>query len=143
MDLRRRFLPWLFAALLAAACHSTRRMPGPVDNWGPAAGFTVVEGTIYSASDQRPVVGAEVMLSRCTDPIGGYLGGDTTDASGRYRIAGFLPPVGLLPLESVDTLRVRCYAFVNRRPAPLDSLDLRFSAKREETPRTTLDLRVP
>jgi hypothetical protein len=111
------------------------------DDWGPPAGYAVVAGTVTNAAGV-PVSGVEVMLTRCVSPIGGYLGAASTDAAGRYRIEGALPPRGAFPV-AVGTLLVRCYAFTDRTGVARDSLVVRFRLDPAGPPLQQLDLRLP
>ena len=109
-----------------------------VDNWGPPAGYAVVTGRVHTPAGQ-PIASAEVMLSRCASPIGGYLGSGVTDAQGFYQVRANLPPIGLLDVRA-DTLQVRCYAFVDRTSTANDSIDVHFSADSRAPAVQTLDI---
>ena len=112
-----------------------------VDSWGPPAGYALVTGSVRTAAG-RTVANAEVMLSRCASPIGGYLGSGVTDAQGFFQVRANLPPIGLLPVRA-DTLQIRCYVFVDRASTPNDSLDVHFSADLQAPAVQTLNLTVP
>jgi hypothetical protein len=128
-----------FAAAVLAGCGSGSL--DPADDWGPPAGYAVVAGTVVTAAG-APAGGVEVLLSRCASPVGGYLGRATTDAAGRYRVEGALPPVGFLR-AAPDTLRVRCAVFTDRTGVARDSLVVRFRAAAAGPPLQQLDLRLP
>jgi hypothetical protein len=113
-----------------------------VDNWGPPAGYAVVAGVVTTAAG-TPAADVEVVLTRCASPLGGYLGQASTDAAGRYRLEGALPPRGALPTVAVDTLAVRCQAFTDRTGVARDSLVVRFRAEPAGPPLQQLDLRLP
>jgi hypothetical protein len=112
-----------------------------VDSYGPPAGYAVVAGTVTTAAGS-PAAGSEVVLARCASPIGGYLGSATSDAAGRYRLEGALPPIGAFPAV-VDTLRVRCAVFTDRTGVPRDSLTVHFRAERAGRPLQQFDIRLP
>jgi hypothetical protein len=137
----RRSLPILGPLLVASAAACDRGYT-IVDNWGPPAGYAAVAGTVTTATG-APASGIEVLLTRCASPIGGYLGGANTDATGRYRIEGALPPRGAFPQVAVDTLAVRCFVFTDRSGVPRDSLVVRFRSDPSGPPLQQLDVRLP
>lgn len=96
-----------------------------VDDWGPPAGFARLVGTVTDSAG-APIRDAEVLVSRCSSPVGGLLGSTRTDADGRYRPTGALAPVGAFPGDP-DNVRVHCAALVDRSPV-LDSVEVRFAA---------------
>jgi hypothetical protein len=108
-----------------------------VDNYGPPAGYAVLTGSISKASG-TPVAQSEVLFTRCTSPIGGFLAADTTDDAGLFRVVAELPPVGVLPRSIADTLRVRCDIFVNRATVASDSVVVRFGRAPEQAPINSL-----
>ena len=128
---------WVLVALLAAGCTDV-----VYDDWGPSAGHAVVSGTVRSLG-HTVTPGTWVDVSRCGAPIGGYFGSGQTDSAGRYQAEGHLPPVGLLPTTRLDTLSVRCYAFVGRDGLVRDSLLIRFAPSAQLAAQHTLDLMVP
>ena len=111
-----------------------------IDDWGPSAGYTLVTGLVSTATG-TPARGAEVTLSRCSSPVGGFLASALTDNAGRYRLLGALPPIGFPGL--LDTLEVRCDVFVNRTLVPSGPVSLRFAADSQNAPHTTLDVPAP
>jgi hypothetical protein len=111
------------------------------DNWGPPAGYALVTGTVRTTAG-APVTGTEVALTRCAEPVEGFLGSASTDARGAYQLRGQLPPVGVLSVKA-DTLRIRCYAFLNRASVPSDSLDVRFSADAQTPAVQVLNFTTP
>ena len=112
-----------------------------IDDWGPPAGYAVVSGILRTAAGV-PISDANVSITRCDSPIGGYLGSDSTDATGFYEVKGQLPPVGLLRV-STDTLRIQCFAFVNYDGVARDSLQVQFSAEARAPAHQTLNLTLP
>ena len=138
MRLHRRLLGCLLLGGVAA-CDRGYTI---VDNWGPPAGYAVVAGVVTTAAG-TPAADVEVVLTRCASPLGGYLGRASTDAAGRYRLEGALPPRGAFPAVAVDTLAVRCQVFTDRTGVARDSLVVRFRAEPAGPPLQQLDLRIP
>lgn len=110
-----------------------------VDDWGPPAGYGVVAGTVRMANG-TPVGNAEVLVSRCGGPVGGFFAVDLTDRDGHFRAAGILPPAGVLPAGIADTLRVTCYVFYDRTGVVRDSVVVRFGRTPESAPTQVLNL---
>jgi len=113
-----------------------------VDDWGPPAGYAVLTGTVRHAGG-APAPGVEVAFSRCASPLGGFLAAATTDAAGRFRASGQLPPVGAFPVREVETLRLRCDVFLDRSGVARDSITVRFAPSIQAAPVTTIDLVAP
>jgi hypothetical protein len=113
-----------------------------VDDWGPPAGFTVVEGTVRRANG-TPANLIFLSLTQCTNPLVDFLGSTTTDNQGRYRIEGQLGPVGLLPRVDADTLRDRCVLLTGPPPLPLDSVEVRFWRDRAAVVPLVVNLQFP
>ncbi len=113
-----------------------------IDDWGPPAGYTVLVGTVRQPSG-APAVGVEVIFGKCESPIGGFLTTAMSDAAGRFRATGALPPVGLFSADQVAELRVRCEVDLNRRGAPRDSVIVGFATTLEAAPVTSIDLIYP
>lgn len=128
------------AAFLAACGEDTSGVI--FDDFGPPAGYTVFEGTVLQ-SGGAAAVGVEVGFGRCTNPVGGFLASARTDGDGRFRATGNLPPIGALPRLLADTLRVRCYVFLDRTGIVRDSVTVGFAATIEAAPVTTLSLEAP
>ena len=129
----------LSTLLLATACE---REPVIIDNYGPPAGYALVTGSVRTAAG-APVTSASVWLSSCRDPIGAHFESAMTDATGSYAMRGQLPPIGVLGRLELDTLRIRCYAWVGVGGRILDSLDVRFAREPDAPARHTLNLIVP
>ena len=113
-----------------------------VDDWGPPAGYAAVEGVVRDTTGAIKS-GASVRVTLCTDPIGGFLGQVTSAQDGSYRVSGMLPPVGVMPQLSLDTLHVACSigAGVENATIPqMDSITVRFYATPEEVVPLTRDL---
>lgn len=119
------------ASLLTVGCEA----PGAViiDDWGPPAGYAVVTGTVRMANG-TPVGNAEVSVSRCGSPIGGFLAMDLTDGNGHFRAVGQLPPSGALPAGIADTLRLNCSVFLDRTGVVRDSVVVSFGRTLESAP---------
>jgi hypothetical protein len=111
------------------------------DDWGPPAGYARLTGKVTNSAGV-PIVAAEVLVTRCSSPIGGLLGAAQTATDGGYHLTGALPPIGAFPAQA-DTVRARCSVFVNRSAAPLDSLDVRFAADSLTMSPQVLNLTVP
>jgi hypothetical protein len=128
----------LLLVLFPGACR-----PGIiVDDWGPPAGYSAVEGTLVRRDTGVPVAAAEITITRCDGPIG-LFGSARSTADGGYRITGTLPPIGVLPRLNLDTLHVRCQVFVNRSSTAVDSVALRFFRTPNEVVAHRLDLQLP
>lgn len=104
-----------------------------VDDWGPSAGHTVVEGRVVNAGRAPVSAGMEVTITRCGDPIGGFAGRSQTLAEGRYSVRGDLPPVGVLP-SLPDSLLVTCEILAGRGFAESGPIDLYFFTRKTPTP---------
>jgi hypothetical protein len=90
-----------------------------------------------------PAAGIEVGFSGCASPIGGFLATAISDASGRFRATGNLPPIGLFTTDSVARLRVRCDVFLDRTGVVRDSVIVSFATTIEAAPVTSIDLITP
>jgi len=106
----------LVAAIGASACRSGTI----IDDWGPPAGFGAVAGVVRDASG-TPKPNTLVNITLCESPIGGFLGEALTNAQGRYRVDGHLPPVGAVGSLNADTVRITCKWFVGPHGAALAS----------------------
>lgn len=96
-----------------AACRNDGAAPKAI-----VYGFGEVFGTV-TYGDGRPLVGAEVLVSRCGWPINGLTGQGRTEADGGYRVTAYLAPYEKIP---GDTLHVSCVVGVQRgfAQAPVD-----------------------
>lgn len=113
-----------------------------VDDRGPPAGYGVVAGTVRMANG-TPVGNAEVLVSRCGGPAGGFFAVDLTDRDGHFRAAGTLPPAGVLPAGIADTLRLKCSVFFDRTGVVRDSVVVRFGRTPESAPTQVVNLIWP
>jgi len=113
-------------------------------SWGPPAGYAAVQGTIRLGSGV-PGPNTRVNITRCTDPIGGFFGEDVSDQQGGYRVHGSLPPVGVIPRSTVDSLLVRCDVCVGEpgAAAVVDTVTVRFAASRDSMVPIVWDLTLP
>ena len=115
-----------------------------IENWGPPAGYAAVQGTIRDASG-TPAPNTWVSITRCSDPIGGFFGQSIADQQGSYRVDGSLPPVGVLPRSTLDTLRVHCDILLGAPGAAtaVDTITLRFAPSRDSVVPSVRDLLLP
>ena len=134
--------PRALATLLLCALANCDNGNVIVDDWGPPAGFTVVEGTVRRANG-APAGLVPLSLTRCTNPIVGSPGYTSTDNQGRYRIEGQLAPVGLLPGVDADTLRDHCVLLTGPPPLVLDSVEIHFWRARAAVVPLVVDLQFP
>ena len=127
----------VFALALAglAACHGDIL----IEDWGLNVGFTLIVGTVRRA-DNTPTPGVSLSFSNCTEPVGGLLAATTTDANGRYRLEGRLPPG---PPVNADTVRVRCEALTGSPQIVLDTIEVRFWRYRYAVVPTVIDFTLP
>ena len=112
-----------------------------VDDYGPPAGFTAVEGTVRRANGVP--AGFTPLSLVCTNPVAEFPGYTTSDNQGRYRIDGQLGPVGLLPRLDADTLRAQCVLRTGPPPLTLDSVEVRFWRDRAAVVPLVVDLQFP
>ena len=132
-----RNLQSLFVPFVLASCSTSPIEP----SWGPPAGYTVVSGVVTYRSGV-PSRGAEVMLTGCTPPIGGFLGPVTTDSVGRYRLLGQLLPIGVLSGRP-EEVQMSCAVAVSRVVLEIPPLVLHFGADSSTAPRQELNLTAP
>lgn len=132
---RDRLLP-LGLSVVLAACST-----GVPESWGPPAGYTLVSGVVTYRSG-FPSRGAEVMLTGCTPPIGGFLGPVMTDSVGRYRLLGVLLPIGVLSARP-DEVQMSCAVAVSRVVLEIPPIVLHFGADSSTAPRQELNLTAP
>lgn len=90
-----------------------------------------------------PVGNAEVIVSRCGSPSGGFLAMDLTDDDGHFRAVGQLPPSGALPAGIADTLRLNCSVFLDCTGVVRDSVIVRFGRTLESAPTQDVHLVWP
>ena len=132
-----RSLLSLFTPFVLASCSAEPIEP----SWGPPAGYTVLSGVVTYRSGV-PARGAEVMLTECTQPIGGFLGPVTTDSHGRYRLLGLLLPIGLL-LTPPGEVQMSCAVAVSRVVLEMPPIVLHFGSDSSTAPRQELNLTAP
>lgn len=128
--------------LIGVAALAACRSGDIVDDWGPPAGYAVLAGAVHQPGGAG-AAGVEVTFTRCGDPVGGFLAAATTDVAGRFHAEAQLPPRGVLPRGITDTLKLRCYVFLDRSGVVRDSVSIRFAPTRAAAPTTTIDLVVP
>ena len=132
----RRLLSF-FVPVVLISCSTTGIEP----SWGPPAGYTVLTGVVTYPSGV-PSRGAEVMLTQCTQPIGGFLGPVMTDSVGRYVLVGTLLPVGVLSTRA-DKVQMSCAVAVSRVVLGIPPIVLTFGADSSTAPRQELNLTAP
>ena len=118
-----------------AACHGDIL----IENWDLNVGFTLILGTVRRA-DSTPTPGVSLSFTNCTQPVDGLLGATTTDANGRYRLEGRLPPG--LPVNA-DSVRVQCEAQTGSPQLVLDTVEVRFWRYRYAVVPTVIDFTLP
>jgi hypothetical protein len=120
------------SVVLFASCGS------PFESWGERAGFGRVQGTVEYA-DGRAVADAEILITRCGDPIGGLGGEGRTNDDGVYDVRVLLPPVGIYRMP--EGLTVGCTVVVNRGAAEAP-VDVPFSRLERDVTPVTVDVEV-
>ena len=143
----RPFSPRMLAAVgaLTVVTVSTGCKDGDiVDDWGPPAGFTTVQGVVRDTIG-RPVAGARVAIAVCDNSLLGIAVESASNQEGRYRIMGALPPVGALPRVDLDTVRVQCHLFAGPRIQTLvtDTIRLQFYRSQRDVVPLTRDIQLP
>jgi len=132
---RDHLLP-LGLSVVLASCST-----GLPESWGPPAGYTIVSGVATYRSGV-PARGAEVTLTSCTQPIGGFLATTTTDNIGRFRILGALPPIGVFSAPP-DDVHVSCAIAVSRVVLEIPPIVLRFGPDSLSAPHQEVNVTAP
>jgi hypothetical protein len=120
---------WTTSRLLSTACVLMAILACNnviVDDWGPPAGYGLVEGTV-SRSSGGTAIGVTVSVWQCDEPMEGHGGSARTTGSGRYAIELRLPPVGVMSGLDADTLTVSCVVVANEDSTSKISVDVPFA----------------
>jgi hypothetical protein len=112
-----------------------------VCEFGPPAGYAHIRGELSYASGARASE-IQISVSGCESDFVPHIGVDWSTLDGTYQIERKLGPIDIFPYPA-DSVPIKCFVFVNRASAPIDSLEVRFAVHRADVIPQTLNLTIP